>query len=62
MCVGNACGGMSVTTIYPASHGDPGFLMFAVVGIMISVILVVMAKRYNTSSGRRVPACFGIFS
>jgi hypothetical protein len=39
MCVGNACGGMSVTTIYPVSHAYPDFLIMGI-GVAIFLILI----------------------
>nr|WP_319538702.1 hypothetical protein [uncultured Methanospirillum sp.] len=59
MCVGNACGGMSVTTIYPVAHSDPGMLMMGI-GLGVAVLLItVLIKHSQVLHGRNIP-CFAM--
>jgi hypothetical protein len=60
MCVGNACGGMSVTTIYPVAHSDPGFMMMGI-GLGVALLLITaLIKHSQILNGRAIP-CFAQF-
>jgi hypothetical protein len=60
MCVGIACGGMTVTTIYSAASGEPVALIAGLAGIVTGILVVALLVKYDLISLPERSDCPGI--